>query len=74
MEFFNINIATVIIRFYLMMAVVIIGVFTAQYWLVGLALPIFLSVMLGLSIKKPIVNQKQLPAREQVTTLQKQVA
>ena len=52
MEFFNINIATVIIRFFLMMAVIIAGVFTGQWWLTVLGLPIFLSVMLGISFKK----------------------
>ena len=52
MEFFNINIATVIIRFFLMMAVIIAGVFTGQWWLTVLGLPIFLSVMLGISFQK----------------------
>lgn len=52
MEFFNINIATVILRFYLMMAVIIAGVFTGQWWLIVLGLPVFLSIMLGLTIKK----------------------
>lgn len=46
-----------------MMAVVIIGVFTGQYWLVVLALPIFLSAMLGFSFKatkaeKPIRSMR----------------
>ncbi|MEL6970035.1 MAG: hypothetical protein AAFZ63_15880 [Bacteroidota bacterium] len=52
MEFFSINIATVIIRFFLMMAVIIIGVFSGQWWLTVLGLPIFLSVMLGISFKR----------------------
>ncbi|MEL6837016.1 MAG: hypothetical protein AAFP77_28695 [Bacteroidota bacterium] len=56
MEFFSINIATVIIRFFLMMAVIIIGVFSGQWWLTVLGLPIFLSVMLGISFKRKQVQ------------------
>ncbi len=52
MEFFSINIATVILRFFLMMAVIIAGVFSGQWWLAVLGLPIFLSVMLGLGVKQ----------------------
>lgn len=52
MEFFSIGIATVILRFFLMMAVIIAGVFSGQWWLTVLGLPIFLSIMLGLGIKK----------------------
>lgn len=52
MEFFSIGIPTVIIRFFLMMAVIIVGVFTGQAWLTVLGLPIFLSIMLGIGLKK----------------------
>lgn len=52
MEFFKINIATVILRFFLMMAVIIAGVFSGQWWLTVLGLPIFLSIMLGVSLKR----------------------
>lgn len=49
---FDLNIGTVILRFYLMMAVVIIAGFSG-YWLMAfMALPIFLSIMLGISFKK----------------------
>lgn len=44
---FKLSIAGVVIRFYLMMAVVIIGGFTGMWWLAILALPIFLSAMVG---------------------------
>jgi len=47
MKQFNINIGTMILRFYLMMLVVIIAGFLDQWWLAILAFPIFLSSMLG---------------------------
>jgi hypothetical protein len=39
----------VIIRFFLMMAAVIVGMFSGQPLIVALALPLFLSAMLGIS-------------------------
>ncbi|MCB0663464.1 MAG: hypothetical protein KDC24_12040 [Saprospiraceae bacterium] len=50
--FYNLGIGTVILRFYLMMAVVIIAGFTGHWWLSLLALPIMLSIMTGYSFKK----------------------
>lgn len=50
-KFFNLNFGTVLLRFYLMMGVVIAAGFSG-FWLIGLlALPIFLSIMLGLSFR-----------------------
>lgn len=46
MKVFEANFATVIKRFYLMMAVVLIAGFTGLWWLAILALPILLSSML----------------------------
>ncbi len=46
MKFFEANFVTVIKRFYLMMAVVLIAGFTGLWWLAALALPIFLSSMM----------------------------
>ena len=51
MKQFNINIVTMILRFYLMMMVVIIAGFIGQWWLAILAFPIFLSSMLGFTRK-----------------------
>lgn len=51
MKQFNINIGTMILRFYLMMLVVIIAGFLGQWWLAILAFPIFLSSMLGFTKK-----------------------
>ena len=48
-----------ILRFYLMMAVVIIAGFTG-YWLMGfLALPIFISVMMGVSFNPSTKFEKR---------------
>lgn len=72
MDFFSINITTVILRFFLMMAVIIAGVFMGQYWLAVLGLPIFLSVMLGLGKKQTVASttivtkQKNMPAYSKV--------
>ena len=46
MKAFEANFTTVIMRFYLMMAVVLIAGFTGLWWLAILALPIFLSSMM----------------------------
>ncbi len=48
-KFFSLNFGTVLLRFYLMMVVVIAAGFSG-YWFFGLlALPIFLSIMMGLT-------------------------
>ena len=52
MKPFGIGLGTVLLRFYLMMLVVIAAGFTGQWWLATLALPIFLSIMLGVSFKR----------------------
>ena len=46
MKAFEAKFETVIMRFYLMMAVVIFAGFTGVWWLAVLALPIFLSSMM----------------------------
>jgi hypothetical protein len=58
MEFFNISVSTIVMRFFLMMGVIITGVFTGQYWLVVLGLPIFLSAMLGVGFKSKAKDAK----------------
>lgn len=50
---FSLSVGGVVVRFFLMMAVIIAGVFTGQYWLTILGLPIFLSAMLGISFAAP---------------------
>ena len=48
---FEANVDTMLKRFYLMMAVAIVGGFTGQIWMMFLALPLFLSAMLGLKVE-----------------------
>ena len=47
MKVFELNIGTMMLRFYLLMAVVIVSFFIGQPWLSILALPIFLSAIMG---------------------------
>ena len=73
MRFFDINLVTVMVRFYLMMAVVIIGIFSGQVWLAGLALPIFLSVMLGITFRKED-NSKKANIKKSINKVEKKTA
>ena len=52
MKPFAIGLDTVMIRFALMMALVIVGVMLQQWWLTFFALPVFLSVLMGVSFKR----------------------
>lgn len=49
MTFFTASIGTIIIRFYLMMAVVIASIFAGLPFLTLLAIPVFLSAMAGIT-------------------------
>ena len=51
MKPFAIGFDTALFRFYLMMLVIVIAGFTGQWWLSILALPIFLSTILGIRFK-----------------------
>ncbi|MEM8585443.1 MAG: hypothetical protein AAGF87_14285 [Bacteroidota bacterium] len=50
MTCFNISLTTVLLRFYLMMAIVIVAGFSGMWWLSVLALPVFISNMIGLKL------------------------
>lgn len=64
MKPFALGIGTLVLRFYAMMAVVLIGGFTGQFWIMLFALPIFLSAMMGIKIggqkKQPISKSRNL--------------
>jgi hypothetical protein len=62
-QFLNLSIAGVIVRFYLMMAVVIIAGFSGLWWIAFLAFPIFISIMLGITFKRAqaTVPHKNMP-------------
>ncbi len=65
MKAFETNFANVLVRFYLMMAVVIIAGFTG-FWALGLlALPLFLGAILGFG--KEEVKQKTTPVKNMLT-------
>ncbi len=49
---FNLSIGTVILRFYMMMGVVIIAGFSGYWAIAFLSLPIFLSIMMGITFTK----------------------
>jgi len=48
---FEASIESLIWRYNLLMALVVIGFVTEYYWISGLALPVFLSCLLGLSFR-----------------------
>ena len=52
MKYLNLPLSTLMLRFYLMMAVVIIAGFSGLWFLSILALPIFFSALLGVSFKR----------------------
>lgn len=65
-KFFNLHLGTVLLRFYLMMGIVIAAGFSG-YWRAGLlALPLFLSIMLGMTFKfkgfEKQAQQKKYPS------------
>ncbi len=51
MKTYSIDFRTTMLRFYLMMAIVFIAFFLHVYWLAVLALPVLLSIMLGIKFK-----------------------
>lgn len=53
MRFYAITFDKVIIRFYLMMGVVLLGMFSGVYAIAFLALPLFLSAILGVEFTMP---------------------
>lgn len=52
MKPFGLSLGTLLLRYYLMMMVIIAAGFIGQWWLAFLALPIFLSTILGVSFEK----------------------
>jgi len=60
MKFFAINMGTEILRYYLMMAVVIVAGFSEQWLLALLGLPIFLRTILGVQfiLKEQVSSTK----------------
>ena len=57
MRLFEASIQTVVLRFYLLMAVVLVSIFSGIYPLALLALPILIVTMLGVSFKTKVANE-----------------
>lgn len=68
MKFYALSFDKILVRYFLMMAAVIAGVFTGQYWLAALSLPIFLSAVLGMSLNSPSEKNSSKPVRKTVPT------
>ncbi len=63
MEFYSLSFDKVILRFYLMMAIVIGSFFAGYPVLAILSVPVFLSIMAGVTFKKPaLVAKLKAPA------------
>jgi len=60
MQYFNFSISTLILRFYLTMALVHAPFFLGVPVLALLACPVFLSIMLELNFKRNIVIKKEI--------------
>ncbi len=71
---FKASLSTVVSRFFLMMAVVIIGGFTGQLWLIVFALPIFLTAMLAISFSPETTAAKSAKISTPQSQNKKQVA
>jgi len=59
---YNLSVVEVIVSFLLMMAVVITGLFTHQYWLAALGFPLFLRGLLGWCPLKTYLNSRKKTA------------
>ncbi len=58
MKLFNVTFSTLIIRFYLMMAIVIGAFFVGYPWLAILSLPVFFITLMGLKFSLPVLFSK----------------
>jgi UPF0716 family protein affecting phage T7 exclusion len=52
MKFFELNFATLLLRYYFMMGVIIVGGFVGQWWLAAIGFFVFLSAIMGISVEK----------------------
>ncbi len=60
MKMFRLSFETLMIRYYLMMAAVIVAGFVGNWWIALLALPIFLTCLLGLTFGRKEVTMDEL--------------
>lgn len=67
-NYLDLNWQTVLKRYFLMMFFVIVGVMTHMFWIAFLALPVFLSAILGIRISR----QKDVVIKTKVLRMKKQ--
>lgn len=67
MKLFHLNVTALILRFYLLMAIVIVAFFIDYPILSILALPVFLTAMMGISFTRA-KNKVTSAAREKVSS------
>gem|GEM_PF-1392288 len=74
MKFFEASFATIIIRFYLLMAVAFIAGFAGMPWLGLLCLPLLLSAMLGVKFgSDKDIKQSKLAGRTDIRAKSKRL-
>jgi hypothetical protein len=66
MKLLQLQVSTLILRFYLVMAIVIGAGFIGQWWLAILALPVFYSALMGIKFSKAIPQKKSQRTRKHV--------
>ena len=59
MKLMDLKLSTLILRFYLMMAIVIGAGFLGQWWLAILSLPVFFSALMGIKFSHLTVQKKK---------------
>lgn len=68
MQFFTLSFDKIVLRYFLMMGVVIASVFAGQPLFAILALPIFLSAVLGISFRVPTSGKAKIANLNVVST------
>ena len=58
MKMLELSVSTLILRYYLVMAIVIGAGFLGQWWLAILALPVFYCSLMGIKFNKPLKRTK----------------
>lgn len=73
MRLFNVSFSTLIVRFYLMMAIVIAAFFLGYPWLSALSLPVFFITLIGLKFSLPVLfsGHKSSVSHKESLTIQK---
>ncbi|MCB0522053.1 MAG: hypothetical protein H6577_14455 [Lewinellaceae bacterium] len=67
MKFFGLSLDTLLLRYFLMMAIIIVAGFVGQWWLAILAFPIFMSTIMGISFKS---KNKEVKAEGKMVKMQ----